>query len=63
MSEYTLKLQNVTKIFEDAQKGKIVAVDDVSFDVTNPQQRLAFSVETQIGVNLQEEAIHILSAR
>jgi len=33
LSEYTLKLQNVTKVFEDAQKGIIVAVDDVSFAV------------------------------
>ncbi|MFC1714757.1 ABC transporter ATP-binding protein [Candidatus Poribacteria bacterium] len=31
--EYTLELQNVTKIFEDAQKAKTVAVDNVSFAV------------------------------
>ena len=33
MPEYTLKLQSITKVFEDAQKGQIVAVDDVSFPV------------------------------
>jgi len=33
LSEYALKLQNITKVFEDAQKGQIVAVDDVSFAV------------------------------
>ncbi|MBI1928216.1 ABC transporter ATP-binding protein [Candidatus Poribacteria bacterium] len=37
LPEYTLKLQNVTKVFEDAQKGKMVAVDDVSFTVEKGQ--------------------------
>lgn len=27
------ELQNVTKVFEDDRKGKIIAVDDVSFAV------------------------------
>ena len=35
----------------------------LTVDVTNPQQKSAFSVGTQVGVNLQEEAIHILSER
>lgn len=33
MSEEILRLQNLIKIFEDAQKGKIVAVNNVSFSV------------------------------
>lgn len=32
-SGHTLELQNITKVFEDAQKGEVVAVDDVSFVV------------------------------
>jgi len=34
----------------------------LTVDITNPQQKSAFSVGTQVGVNFQEEATHILPA-
>ena len=35
----------------------------LTVDVTNPKQGTMLPVGTQVGVNLQEEAIHILSSR
>ena len=37
LPEYTLRLHNVTKVFKDAQKGEIVAVNDASFTVEKGQ--------------------------
>jgi iron(III) transport system ATP-binding protein len=37
--------------------------DILTVDVTNPQQRSAISVGTQVGIDLQEEAIHLLKDR
>jgi iron(III) transport system ATP-binding protein len=37
LPEEILRLQNLTKIFEDAQKGKVIAVDEVSLSVEKGQ--------------------------